>query len=93
MAHDGWLQFGLISRDADRISEVFVAPTKHLKIWFSDETCLRSVLRNHALPEVGTLEFLDDYPRATLQLSDDKVSFRDHGEMIEHLEKQIGALP
>lgn len=92
LAHDGCLQFGLVGRDTDLLTEVFVAPTKHFKVWLSDVKCLRSVLRSHAVPEVERLEFIDEYPRTTTRLSGDKVSFRVDSELIEHLEKQLRAL-
>jgi len=92
LANDGWLQFGLVSKDADLLTEVFVAPTKHFKVWLSDVKCLRSVLRDHAVPEVEELEFIDEYPRTTTRLLSDKVSFRVPSALIEHLERQVSAL-
>ena len=92
LAHDGYLQFGLVCQDADLLTEVFVAPTKHFKVWLSDVQCLRSVLQRHAVPKVERLEFIDEYPRTTTRLSSDKVSFCDHVELIEHLEKQLTSL-
>jgi hypothetical protein len=89
LAHDGWLQFGLVTEDANWVTEVFVAPTKHFRVWLSDVECLRSVLRNHAVPEVESLEFIDEYPRTTTTLRSDKVSFRDQSDLIEHLERQL----
>lgn len=92
LAHDGWLQFGLVGQDADLLTEVFVTPTKHFKVWLSDVKCLRSVLRDHAVPEVARLDFIDEYPRTTTRLSRDKVSFGVQSELIEHLEKQLRTL-
>ncbi|MCP4601205.1 MAG: hypothetical protein GY847_11890 [Proteobacteria bacterium] len=92
LAHDGWIQFGLIDQRADLLTEVFVAPTKHFKVWLNDEKLLRSILQSHAVPEADVLEFLDEYPRTTIRLPEDKISFHDHSRLVEHLEKEIGAL-
>jgi hypothetical protein len=92
LAHDGWIQFGLVSLTGDLISEVFVAPTKHFQVWLNDENRFRSIMRHYAIPEAESLEFIDEYPRTTMRLRDDRVAFHDHDQLIEHFEKQLGAL-
>ena len=56
LAHDGLLQFGLVSDRDGTINEVFVAPTKHFKIWLNDEERFRSVMEQHDLRQVDRLE-------------------------------------
>lgn len=92
LAHDGFIQFGLVHQDSSLVTEVFVAPTKHFKVWGNDEGRLRSVLQDHAVPKVVALEFIDEYPRVTTRLADDRVSFHDVDQLIEHLTKQLEAL-
>lgn len=72
LANDGFLQFGLLNQEGDEIREVFVAPTKHFKLWFTDAPTLRSVMRQHDIPEVDALQFIDEFPRTTLRLHSDK---------------------
>jgi len=92
LANDGWIQFGLIEERQDFITEVLVTPTKHFEVWLNDEKLLRSILRDHSLFEVVQLEFLDQYPRTTIRLPRDKVSFQDHSELIHHFRKKVGEL-
>jgi hypothetical protein len=76
----------------DLISEVFVAPTKHFEVWLNDENRLRSTMRHHAIPEAESLEFIDELPRTTIRLRDDRVAFHDYDQFIEHFEKQLEGL-
>ena len=93
LAHDGLLQFGLVSDRDGTINEVFVAPTKHFKIWLNDEERFRSVMEQHDLRQVDRLEFLDEYPRATVALPPERVAFHDISELLTHLENEIAAMP
>lgn len=68
LGHDGTLQFGLVCERIDSVYEVFVAPTKHLKVWTSDRARLLSILERHGLPVVDRLSFLDEFPRVTTTL-------------------------
>jgi hypothetical protein len=92
LANDGWIQFGLIEKRRDSVTEVFVTTTKHFQVWLNDEKLFRSILRKHALLEVAQLEFLDEYPRTTIRLPQDKVLFQDHSELIQYLRKRIQEL-
>lgn len=92
LAHDGDIQFGLVREDTNVLTEVFVTPTKHFQVWFNDEKRLRGVLKVHDVPEMKTLEFIDQYPRTTTPLSRDQVSFTNPGEFVEYVGKQIKLL-
>jgi hypothetical protein len=92
LANDGWIQFGLVEDWGDLTTEVFVTTTKHFVVWFNNEQLFRSILRNHDVSEVEHLEFLDEYPRTTIRLPEDRVSFYEQSDLIEHLRKQIGQL-
>ena len=89
LAHDGYIQFGLVRQDANVLTEVFVSPTKHFQVWFDDEKRFRAVLQVHNVPEMEKLEFIDQYPRTTSPLSRDQVSFADPGEFVEYVENQL----
>ena len=92
LAHDGYVQFGLIADHSGALSEVFVAPTKHLKIWLSDRARFSSVMALHDVPEVDQLEFLDSYPRTTAKLPSTTGAFHYTDELAKHLEQDIDAL-
>jgi hypothetical protein len=72
LSHDGYLHFGIVNTKGGLVNEVFVAPTKHFKIWLNDDRALRAVMNEHGLSEVARLEFLDEYPRTTIKLPPDK---------------------
>jgi hypothetical protein len=92
LAHDGWIQFELVSQEGDLVSKVFVAPTKHFEIWLNDEERFRSIMQNHAIPEVESLELIDEYPLVAMRLPGDSVAFDHQRQLIEHLEEQLGTL-
>jgi hypothetical protein len=90
LAHDGFLQFGVVSDD-DAINEVFVAPTKHLKLWFSDEVRFREIMQKHRVPEVSRLEFLDQYPRTTIMLPSSRGVVQDLPALASRLQAGVAA--
>lgn len=72
LAHDGYIQFGIITQTEDSVSEVLVTPSKHFKVWFSDERVFARQMTAHHLERAERLEFLDEYPRVTTRLPDDR---------------------
>ena len=92
LANDGYIQFGLIDERENSFTEVFIAPTKHFEVWFKNVVLFRSIMVNHGLDEENRLEFLDQYPRTTTPLPEDKVMFRDQSELIEYLIREIVAV-
>lgn len=92
LAHDGYIQFGLVHEDTNAPTEVFVTSTKHFQVWLNDEKRLRAVLKAYDVPEMEKLEFIDQYPRTTTPLSLDQVSFSEPGEFVEYVRKQIKLL-
>ena len=90
LAHDGFLQFGVVSDD-DAINEVLVTPTKHLKIWLNDEVRFREIMQEHRVPEVSRLEFLDQYPRTTIMLPSSSGVVQDLPALASHLQAEVAA--
>ena len=93
LANDGLIEFGLVERRQDLLTEVFVAPTKHLKVWVNEEGRFRSILQGHRVPEADRLAFLDEFPRTTTRLPRDKAPLADHRELIEYVRREIAAYP
>lgn len=89
LAHDGWLQFGLVSQDEDQVREVFVAPTKHVKVWCEDADLLRTTMQQYGVPEVERLQFIDEYPHTTTRLPREKTAFQSAEELIRHMETSL----
>ncbi len=92
LANDGCLQFGMVDDRGDAVTEVFVAATKHLQLWVCDGQRLLSILTRHGLAEAPQLEFLDEYPRATIPLPEDNGALPDHTRLIAHLRERVRAL-
>lgn len=89
LAHDGFLQFGLLYDQGDELAEVFVTPTKHFKVWLNDENRFRSLMYDHGLPQRETMEFVDEYPRVTTRLSEDRGVLLHGEEFWKHLSNLI----
>jgi hypothetical protein len=89
LAHDGLIQFGLGARTDRGITEVFVTPTKHFKVWLNDEIEFESVMQAHAIERPESLQFIDEYPRTTTPLSAEQTSFADHASLFEHLRTKL----
>ncbi len=77
--------------DDDAINEVFVAPTKHLKIWLNDEVRFREIMQDNRVPEVSRLEFLDEYPRITTMLPSGRGLVQDLPVLALRLQSEIAA--
>jgi hypothetical protein len=91
LAHDGFLQFGLVSKQDDRLDEVFVGPAKHFKVWFNDDMRFRSCMDQYGLRQMAQLEFIDEYPRTTVALQTNAVVFSDLAKRLGNQISQPGA--
>ncbi len=69
LVHDGYVQFGIVSQTELNLSEVFVTPTKHFRVWFNDERAFAALMVSHGLSRGERLEFIDEYPHVTTRLS------------------------
>jgi hypothetical protein len=65
LQHDGLLEFGLIYQYQGRTEEVFVRAAKYVRIWTNAPRIAMSVLERHGIPQVETLQFLDEFPRVS----------------------------
>ncbi len=92
LAHDGFLQYGLVSDRDGTINEVLVAPEKHFKVWMTDENSFRHVMQRHHIPERDHIEFLDEYPRTAVALPANSVVFNGGSDLIGHFEKELAAI-
>ena len=92
LAHDGYLEFGLVSDENYLISEVYIAPTKHFKVWLNDEAAFREVLQRHNVVEVERLSFLDEFPRVTESLPADRTAFPTASDFAAYLAHEIATL-
>ena len=92
LAHDGFLQYGLVSADPDAINEVLVTAEKYFKVWLNDEMRFRSIMQRHNLSEAEHLEFLDEYPRTAVRLSRDAVAFPKARDLMDNLKTVIAAV-
>jgi hypothetical protein len=72
LAHDGYIQFGIVTQLEGGLTEVFVAPSKHFRFWFNDERAFAAQMAKHGLSREQRLEFVDEYPRVTTRLPDER---------------------
>lgn len=92
LAHDGFLQYGLMSDRDGTLSGVLVAPEKHFKVWMNDEECFRQVMQRHEIRETDHLEFLDEYPRIMVALPANAVVFHSLGDIVKYFEGEIAGV-
>ncbi len=85
LANDGSVQFGLIEEREESIVEILVTPTKHFKVWTSDERALRTAFARHGIAEVTELQFLDQFPRTTESLGQEQGVVLDAEELVKLL--------
>ena len=67
---------------------MFVAPSKHFKVWLNDEPRFRATMQRYRLRAAERLAFLDEYPRVSLR----QPAFRGAGELRRQIERAIAAL-
>ncbi len=89
LAHDGFLQFGLVHQEGSQLSEVFVAPTKHFKLWFADASLVRACMQQHGVPEAEALQFIDKYPRTTIRLPGEKAALGSPEQIIQYMKEVL----
>lgn len=89
LAHDGFLQYSLVSDHDGKVTEIFVTPEKYLKVWMNDETTFRGVMARHEIGEASSLKFLDEFPRTTVALSPGAASVRPTESLIKYLQDEI----
>jgi len=89
LAHDGFLQYGLVCNQGGVTSEIFVTPVKYLKVWMNDEPAFRGTMMRHGIEEADHLEFLDEFPRTTITLSSDTVALPSADTLIKQLQNEI----
>jgi len=61
-----------LNNQTEEITEIFVTPSKHFKVWLNDVESFCLVMESHKLPERTEMEFIDQYPRTTTRLSHDR---------------------
>ena len=66
LANDGFRRFGLIHQLDGKTEEVFVEPSKHFRIWTSDDPSFKKAMQAHDIREHDKLSFIDEYPLVTL---------------------------
>jgi hypothetical protein len=90
LSNDGFLQFGLLCNEGGMLTEIFVAPTKHFKVWLNDEALFLAAMDEHGLQRHDRLEFIDQFPRTTVALTGEPSVIRDHTVMLDYLKEAIG---
>ncbi len=77
------IQFGLAAQSETELTEVFVTPTKHFKIWTSKADVLASVMNKHGIARLDKLQFIDEFPRVATALNY-KDEFHNYKDLINY---------
>jgi hypothetical protein len=88
LAHDGFIQFGLIHQVDGKTEEIFVKPSKHLCVWTGNDMSFKKSMQAHEIPEHEKLSFIDEYPRVTL--AQNEGGTRHYTEVLKELMELCG---
>ncbi|KOS04982.1 hypothetical protein AM493_02200 [Flavobacterium akiainvivens] len=66
---DGFLEFGLLYQDDDKLIEVFIKKAKYIQYWGTDEVFFTKVMADFGLQNIEDINFVDEFPLVTESLS------------------------
>ena len=89
LQHDGFIEFGMIFQLHGHTEEIFVEPSKYMRIWTNQREIAEATLISMRVPPVDLLHFLDEFPHVTERLPDDP----DTEETIADIVKSFANLP
>lgn len=92
LANDGFIEFGLIRQTEDSFTEVFVGCCKYFKVWFANLDLFRVVMAEYGLEECESLEFIDEYPRATRRLPDYDLLATGPDELVRYFSERLAEI-
>jgi hypothetical protein len=86
LVNDCHIQFGFVNLLSGDVFEVFIATTKHFKVWTDKVNILKDIMKDYNLPQVNDLQFIDEFPRITIDL-EYSGDFYEYQDLIDHLIK------
>ncbi|QNR25126.1 hypothetical protein [Croceimicrobium hydrocarbonivorans] len=91
LVQDGFMEWGLIYHDENRLVEIFVKGPKYLQCWGDNLQAFLEIIETFGLNEIPNLEFIDEYPKVIESLWHMDNSVYQTSELIEKLkEKNCG---
>ncbi|MES2486860.1 MAG: hypothetical protein V4581_13055 [Bacteroidota bacterium] len=69
LSQDGFLEFGMLYQDDDKLIEVFVKKAKYIQYWGTNESFFIKVMNDFALQYTEEINFVDEFPVVTESLS------------------------
>ena len=85
LTQDGFLEFGIIYHDENKLKEVFVKKPKYIQFWGIDKNEFLAVMNSFSIYEVEDMKFIDEFPLVTEALRIHKENVIETSEMIDRL--------
>jgi hypothetical protein len=85
LTQDGFLEFGIIYNDEEKLKEVFVNRPKYIQFWGVDKKEFESIMNKFSIYEVEDLKFIDEFPLVTETLRLHRENVIETAEVINQL--------
>ena len=87
LTEDAFLEWGIIYKDKESLTEIFIPDSKYIKFWGVDIDGFKTIMTKFDLNQVDDLEFIDEYPKVREPLRLFENSIMDTNELINELKK------
>lgn len=85
LTQDGFLEFGIIYHDENKLKEVFVKKSKYIQFWGIDRKEFLTIMNRFSICEVEDMKFIDEFPLVTEALRIHKENVFETSEVINQL--------
>ncbi|SOD14695.1 hypothetical protein [Pedobacter xixiisoli] len=68
LSQDGFIEFGVIYHDDDKLKEAYVKKAKYIQFWGNDKDEFLEIMHQFSLYQIDDLKFIDDFPLVTESL-------------------------
>jgi hypothetical protein len=82
---DGFLEFGLLYQDDEKLIEIFVKKAKYIQYWGRDGVFFSKVMADFGLQNIADINFVDEFPLVTESLSFKDSKYTGTKEIIDNL--------
>lgn len=91
LVQDCYLEFGLIYEDEKTLIEVYMAESKFLKVWGVDQQHFELIMKEHSIPALEKMRFVDEFPKVVVPLTSLDAEARSTEEILDLLRKTFAS--
>jgi hypothetical protein len=89
LTQDGFLEFGVIYHDENKLEEVFVKRAKYIQYWGMKKENFVKIMEDFNLYPIQNFNFIDEYPLVTESLISINTSIKDTDYVLDYLNKSF----